>query len=97
MTRAKVSSWVLGTALSLGLDRTVAQACSVCITGDNDPTAQAFNASVLFLIVTPYLVVGSIAVVLYVVYRRTAATWAQEEAAAEPGVHIALKQEESGR
>ena len=37
------------------------QACSVCVTGAGDPTADAFNWSVLFLMATPYAVVGSIA------------------------------------
>jgi hypothetical protein len=38
----------------------MAEACSVCLTGAEDATAEAINASVLFLMATPYLVVGSI-------------------------------------
>ncbi|TAJ81501.1 hypothetical protein EPO44_17790 [bacterium] len=41
----------------------VADACAVCLTGaaPGDPTADAFNWSVLFLMATPYTVVGSVA------------------------------------
>ena len=48
----------------------IAHACSVCLTGANDPTADAFNASVLFLMATPYAVVGSIGGGLFYAYRR---------------------------
>jgi len=75
----------------------IAQACAVCITGGaNDPTADAFNASVLFLMATPYLVVGSIAGGLYFVHRRTLVKRAQGEAA-ETAVHLAWNQEASER
>lgn len=38
-----------------------ALACAVCVTGAaNDPVTDAFNWSVLFLMATPYTVVGSI-------------------------------------
>ncbi len=74
----------------------IAQACAVCITGANDPTAGAFNASVLFLMATPYLVVGSITGGLYFVHRRALVKSAQEEAA-ETVVHLAWNQEASER
>ena len=77
-------------------DFAIVQACSVCISGSNDPTAEAFNASVLFLMFTPYLVVGSIAGVLFFVYRR-AAVKREQEPTAEPIVHLTLNQEESAR
>ena len=48
----------------------IAHACSVCLTGANDPTADAFNASVLFLMATPYAVVGSIGGGIFYAYRR---------------------------
>jgi hypothetical protein len=60
----------------------IARACAVCITGANDPTADAYNASVLFLMATPYLVVGSIAGGLYFVYRRALVKSARDQAAA---------------
>ena len=66
-----------------------AYACSVCLTGANDPTADAFNASVLFLMATPYAVVGSIGSGLYYAYRRKLAkqsTEQNDQALAQPGL-----------
>ena len=74
----------------------LSRACAVCITGADDPTADAYNWSVIFLMATPYLVVGSIAGWLFYSYRRAAAKRDQSEAA-EPLVHLAWKQKESGR
>ena len=73
-----------------------ALACSVCVTGANDPTADAFNASVFFLMSTPYLVVGSIAGALLFIYRRTAARREQGESE-HTVIQLALDQEDSGR
>src|SRR3989338_949859 len=52
-----------------------AAACAVCLTGaaSGDPTADAFNWSVLFLMATPYTVVGSVGGWLFYTHRRTAA------------------------
>ena len=72
------------------------QACSVCVTGAGDPTADAFNWSVLFLMATPYLVVGSIAGGLFLAYRRAVAKREQTETT-EPLVHLAWNDKESGR
>lgn len=74
---------------------TAVHACSVCITGTSDPSTEAFNASVLFLLTTPYLVVGSIAGALFLVYRR--AVKRDREQSAEETMHLALSQEESAR
>jgi hypothetical protein len=71
-------------------------ACSVCITGAGDPTADAFNWSVLFLMATPYLVMGSIAGGLFLAYRRAAAKRGQAETT-EPLVQLAWNEKESGR
>ncbi len=51
---------------------TVLWACAVCLTGasGDDPLADAFNWSVLFLMATPYTVLGSIGVWLYFAHRR---------------------------
>ncbi len=55
----------------------VAQACAVCWIGASspeDPTSQAFNWSILFLMAMPYAIVGIIAgwlFYLYRMYRRT--------------------------
>ena len=82
--------------LALILVPALAGACSVCVTGDNDPTANAFNWSVLFLMATPYTVVGSIAGWLFFKFRRAAAK-PVEEAAREPVLHLTWKKEEIGR
>jgi hypothetical protein len=82
-------------AILLG-SQLVAHACSVCITGANDPTAEAFNASVLFLMATPYAVVGSIGGGLFVAYRRRLARREREENE-HASVNLALNQEEVGR
>jgi hypothetical protein len=71
------------------------QACSVCIAG-GDPAADAFNSSVLFLMATPYLVVGSIAGGLFYTYRRGLAKREQIETT-ERLVPLALNEKESGR
>jgi hypothetical protein len=84
---------ILAAALS---DSRIAHACAVCITGANDPTAEAFNASVLFLMATPYLVVGSIGGGMYMVYRRGLAKREQSEAA-QTAVQLAWGQEVSER
>ena len=77
----------------------IVNACSVCLTGANDPTADAFNWSVLFLMAMPYTVVGSIAGWLFYSYRRSVARQRNQERneAAEPLVHLSLTPEESGR
>lgn len=74
----------------------LAGACSVCVTGDNDPTANAFNWSVLFLMATPYTVVGSIAGWLFFKIRRAAAK-PTAEAAPQPALHLTWSEEESSR
>jgi hypothetical protein len=72
-----------------------ALACAVCLTGANDPTAEAFNWSVLFMMASPYLVVGSVVGWLVYSHRRAAAKRGQAEAE-QPLVHAAWNQEESG-
>ena len=75
---------------------TIANACSVCLTGAGDPTADAFNASVFFLMAMPYAVVGSIAGGLIFVYRRALKRRDKAEGA-QPVVHLTWKREGSGR
>ena len=82
--------------LALILVPALAGACSVCVTGDNDPTANAFNWSVLFLMATPYTVVGSIAGWLFYKHRRAPAK-PVEDTAREPALHLTWNEEESGR
>jgi heme/copper-type cytochrome/quinol oxidase subunit 2 len=78
-------------------DLSLAMACAVCVTGAaNDPTAEAFNWSVLFMMATPYLVAGSIVGWLVYAYRRAAAKRDRAEGQ-QPKVHLVWNQKESGR
>jgi len=75
---------------------TSAWACSVCVGGASDAAMDGYNASVLFLMATPYLVVGTIVGGLVFTYRRALKRREQAEHA-EPVVRLAWDQEESGR
>ena len=50
----------------------VAQSCAMCGSsfGENDPVTRAFSWSILFLMATPYTIVGTIAAVLFYLHRR---------------------------
>ena len=52
---------------------TLAKACSVCFSGDDDALTHAFNWSVGFLLAAPYAIAGTIAGCLVIAYRRAAA------------------------
>jgi hypothetical protein len=73
----------------------LASACAVCITGANDPAADAYNWSVFFLLTAPYLVFGSIAGSLFLIYRRKVARRNREESA-DLSLQIAWDQKENG-
>ncbi|MBF8254878.1 MAG: cytochrome [Deltaproteobacteria bacterium] len=94
--KRKIFTILAYSSLALILVPALAGACSVCVTGDNDPTANAFNWSVLFLMATPYTVVGSIAGWLFFKYRR-AATKTTEEVARQPALPLTWNEEEIGR
>ena len=72
------------------------QACSVCITDAHDPTMDAFNWSVFFLMAAPYTVVVSIAGALFFRYRRATAKREQTETT-EPLMQLAWNDKENGR
>jgi hypothetical protein len=80
----------------LAANPSIARACAVCFTGSNDAVSDAFNWSVLFLMATPYLVVGSIAGALFYTYRRTASKTEPHESE-QPVVHFAWNHKETGR
>ena len=71
-------------------------ACAVCFGGDGDALTEGFNASVLFLMATPYLVVGSIVAGLFF-HCRGARKKPENSAAIEPVAHLAWNQEDGGR
>ncbi|HWP58818.1 MAG TPA: hypothetical protein VNL14_13080 [Candidatus Acidoferrales bacterium] len=56
------------------------QACAVCIGGDaNDPLADAFNWSVLFMMASPYVIFGTIGG--WIFYRQRYRDGAEDDAA----------------
>jgi hypothetical protein len=59
----------------------LAQGCAMCKTaldGPMDPTTEAFNVSSLFLMATPYTVVGTLGVWMYLSARRADRTADQD-------------------
>lgn len=60
-------------ASSLPARSAFAQGCAMCATafGAQDPTARAISWSVLFLMATPYTIVGVAGAWLYYMHRRT--------------------------
>jgi hypothetical protein len=50
----------------------LAQGCAMCGSsfGENDPVTRAFSWSILFLMATPYTIVGVIGAYLYYIHRR---------------------------
>ena len=70
-------------------------ACAVCLGGSGEGTADGYNASVLFLMSTPYMVFGAIVGGLIWSYRRARQRREAEEC--DPTMNLTWKQEESGR
>ena len=70
------SRWLTGAAaLALTLasvSRAVAQSCAMCLSsfGPDDPIQRAFSWSILFLMATPYTIVGTVAGWLIMTHRR---------------------------
>lgn len=75
----------------------IAAACAVCLTGaaSGDPTTDAFNWSVIFLMAMPYTVVGSIAGWLFFAHWRAARRQGRKKESAF--LRLAWTQKESGR
>jgi hypothetical protein len=72
-------------------------ACAVCLTGaGEDPVTDAFNWSVLFLMATPYTVVGAIVGWLIYAKRRSAAD-VRSESDSERRAPLPMIQKESER
>ena len=92
----KVFLIFLTTAMTLLARAAPSLGCAVCLSGSGDGASDGYNASVLFLMSTPYLVVGAIAGGLFLTYRR--AQKRREQAKGdETAMTLAWKQEESGR
>jgi hypothetical protein len=77
-------------------DPAIARACSVCLTGDSGPISDAYNWSILFLMATPYTVMGCVGAWLVYKYRRAAAKQRLGEHE-QPLAQFALDYKESGR
>jgi VIT1/CCC1 family predicted Fe2+/Mn2+ transporter len=92
----KIVSIVFTIATTLMARAATSWGCSVCLTGGSDAAIDGYNASVLFLMATPYLVVGSIVGGLIFTYRRALkrSKAAEEE---EAIVQLTWNQEDSGR
>ena len=74
---------------------TLALACAVCLTGaGEDSVTEAFNMSVLFLMATPYAVVGGIVSCLIYV-KRTKARDVKIEPDGDPAMPLTTIQKES--
>ncbi len=97
--RKKFPLTLLAFGLAVLASATTSWACAVCLGGDSDSVTDGFNASVLFLMSTPYLVIGSIVGTLIFSYRRALKRREQAEnaEAAEPVGPLAWNQEEKGR
>lgn len=76
----------------------VASACAVCLGGadGNDPVADAFNWSVLFLMAMPYTILFSVIGFFFYSYRR-AAKKARGETEKGTPLRLAWIHKESGR
>ena len=91
----KIFIFSLSLATAILVRATASLACSVCLTGGSDSAIDGYNASVLFLMATPYLVVGSIVGGLIFTYRR--ALKRSENAEQEDALVLTETQEDSGR
>ena len=94
--KPKILLGLVSVSTALIYSPAIANACAVCWAGDGGPIEEAFNWSVLFLMATPYAVVGCIAGWLFYTHRRSAAKRERNEAT-QPLGHLALNPEESGR
>ena len=72
-------------------------ACTVCAGGASDTTIEGYNASVLFLMATPYLVMGSILGGIVFTYRRALKKRTEMAAIEQPIGQLAWNQEEGRR
>lgn len=91
----KILSTSIAAGLALLANPATIRACSVCFGDADDPITAGFNASVLFLMATPYTVMALIGAGLIWACRRARR---QERAeSSEPVSPLAWNQEESGR
>jgi hypothetical protein len=97
MMRSRKLAALLALLAGLFAKLPLVRACAVCLTGADGSVADAYDWSVLFLMTTPYLVVGSIGACLAYAYRRAAVKRARDAATEEAPMQLAWNQKESGR
>jgi hypothetical protein len=81
-------------AISVVMQATRAFACAVCLSGADDKITHGYNASVLFLMATPYVVGACIAVGLIFAYRRACG---REQSGEDSPAQLEFKREESSQ
>jgi hypothetical protein len=87
----------LATSAALFTGPLSAMACTVCAGGASDTTIAGYNASVLFLMATPYLVMGSIVGGIIFTCRRALKRQREMAALDQPIGQLAWNQEEGRR
>ena len=71
LARPGLAGALLGSLLLGSPARVLAQACAMCGSAlSNDPLGRAISWSILFMMATPYAIVGAIGTWLYITYRR---------------------------
>jgi hypothetical protein len=93
----KIFSTSIAMGLALLAKPAALWACAVCFGDANDPINAGFNASVLFLMATPYTVMTLIGGGLFWAYRRAHKQPREQTESAEPVAPLAWNQEDSGR
>lgn len=93
---SKILLGLCAAATAIIHDPATARACSVCLTGDGGPMGDAYNWSILFLMATPYTVMGCVGAWLIFKYRRATAKQRGVERE-QPPAQLALDYKESGR
>ena len=72
LLRRLATASLVAAPLVLGAADALAQSCAMCASsfGENDPVSRAFSWSILFMMATPYTVVGLIGAFVFFTYRR---------------------------
>jgi hypothetical protein len=69
-TKLKAAAMTIASAVVAAAPR-MANACATCGLSDGDAAFHAYKASVLFMLVSPYVAFGAIGGITYFVYRRS--------------------------
>ena len=79
--KQKVLLGLITAAMAVLRAPALAHACSVCLTGDSGPMGDAYYWSVLFLMATPYTVMGCVGA--WLVYKHRCAAAKEKRAEGE--------------